>query len=585
MLYQLAILSVTIASYLTCQTGNEVEADRSWWRTTAFYQIYPRSFMDSDGDGVGDLQGITSKLEHLVDAGIGALWISPIYPSPLADFGYDISNFTDIDPAFGTLDDFDQLVAKAKTLGLKVILDFVPNHSSDKHEWFEKSVQRQEPYTDYYIWRDATYPYGNETRQPPNNWLSSFQGSAWEWNDVRGQYYLHQFATGQPDLNYRNADLRQEMENVLSFWIRRGVEGFRIDAINHMFEDIRFLDEPVIENSNLPDGYYDTLDHIYTKNQNETYLVLQSWRTLLDDYSEETNTDTKVLMTEAYASLEQVMKYYTYGSNIPFNFWFITDARNGSTAAEIKGIIDAWINEMPLSYVANWVIGNHDQRRVASRYGEKRADQMSIVCLILPGISVTYNGDEIGMLDTDISWEEAVDPAACNTDPEHYQDYYRDPQRTPYQWDNSTNAGFSTGEDTWLPVNENYVTLNLQAQKEETHSHYHVYQAMTALRRLPILKRGSLTMEVLGNNVLAIVRSVTDASPIIALVNCGETDETIDVGVNATTLGEMTIYTSSVSSGLLPGSKVNTTNFSVPGAATVVLTSNKLYEIINSTSP
>ncbi|XP_012267099.2 maltase 2-like [Athalia rosae] len=580
MLLRLAILCIALASSRACRTGTETVASQDWWKTTTFYQIYPRSFMDSNGDGIGDLKGITSKMEHIADAGAGAFWISPIYPSPMADFGYDIADFKDIDPVFGSLADFDDLVAKAKQLNLKVIMDFVPNHSSDKHEWFEKSVNRVDPYTNYYIWRDSKGVDETGARLPPNNWISGFQGSAWEWNEQRGQFYYHMFHKGQPDLNYRDANLRKEMEDVLTFWIERGVEGFRIDAINHMFEDESLPDEPPSNRPDVPDGYYDSLSHIYTRDLNETYDVLQSWRELLDNYSANTNTDTKVIMTEGYASIDRVMDYYTHGSNIPFNFRFITDARNGTTATQFKNLIDEWVEHMPTGYTANWVVGNHDQRRTGSRYGIDRVDQMSIVSALLPGVLVTYNGDEIGMLDGELSWEETVDPSACNTNEEIYEPYSRDPERTPFQWDATTSAGFSTSSTTWLPVNPNYLWLNLAAQQVQEHSHYHVYQAMTTLRKIPLLKRGDLTVTVMSSNVLAIVRSVAGIPPVIGLVNCGETPVTIPV--ITTELDLMTVYTSSVDSGVVPGTNITTTSYQLPRAATVVLLSPKLYQIIKS---
>lgn len=580
MLFQLVILTVAIANSLACKTSTEVVRSTDWWTTTAFYQIYPRSFKDSDGDGIGDLKGITSKLEHLVDAGAGGLWLSPFYPSPLADFGYDISNFTDIDPSFGTLEDFDELVSKAKNLGLKVILDFVPNHSSVEHDWFKRSIRREDPYTDYYVWKSDNGPDDTGEHVPPNNWLSGFQGSAWEWNEERGQYYYHNFAKAQPDLNYRSEYLRKEMENVLTFWLKRGIEGFRVDAINHLYEDERCLDEPLSNIPGVTDGQYEYLVHIYTRDLIESYETVQSWRDLLDNYSEETGTDTKVLMTEVYGSVDVVQKHYGYGSNVPFNFGFITSTGIGSTAAELESIIVEWLEAMPEGYVANWVIGNHDRRRAANRYGAKREDQMSIICAILPGVSVTYNGDEIGMVDTDISWEDTVDPLACSNAKEHLDWYTRDPERTPFQWDNTTHAGFTSGPTTWLPVNENYVYLNLEAQKNTAHSHYHVYQAMAALRELPILKRGSTSVKVLGSNTLAIVRYVRGAPPIIALVNCGETIETLNVKASFDALEEMTVYTSSVSSNITPGTNVTTTSLQLPGAATVVITSQKLYQMV-----
>lgn len=410
---------VLVATLVTLTAASAVEkADKEWYKNSLVYQVYPRSFKDSNADGIGDLNGITSKLGHIADIGADALWLSPIYTSPQLDFGYDIANFTDVDKDYGTLADFDRLVARARSLGLKVILDFVPNHSSHEHEWFKKSVRRVKPYDEYYVWRDARVVNG--VRWPPNNWLSVFQGSAWEWNPTRGQYYLHQFAVGQPDLNYRSAALQREMSGVLRFWLDRGVEGFRIDAINHMYEDARFLDEPKRNVSGLPDDDYDTLDHIYTKNLLETYDVLESWRKLLDEHTK--NTDTKMILTEAYTDFNLTILYYESGSNVPFNFMFMADLKNTSSAADFKRLIDRWMNHMPKgpSYVANWVVGNHDNHRAASRFGVKRADQLSMLTTVLPGVSVIYNGDEIGMVDRPFTYAETVDPAGCNAGPDRY---------------------------------------------------------------------------------------------------------------------------------------------------------------------
>lgn len=416
MLRRCIFVATSIA--LTASFAAESASKADWYKNSLVYQIYPRSFKDSNADGIGDLNGIASKLEHIADVGADALWMSPIYASPQLDFGYDISNFTDVDEDYGTLADFDRLVAKARSLRLKVILDFVPNHSSHEHEWFEKSERRIEPYDEYYVWRDARVING--ARRPPNNWLSVFQGSAWEWSPTRGQYYLHQFAVGQPDLNYRSAALQREMRGVLTFWLDRGVEGFRIDAINHMYEDARFLDEPKSNVSGLPDDDYDTLDHIYTRNLPETYEVLESWRKLLDGRS--TSTDTKMILTEAYADLNHTARYYEAGSNVPFNFMFIADLKNTSEAADFKLFIDRWMNHVPdgPSYVANWVVGNHDNHRAASRFGVKRADQLSMLTTVLPGVSVIYNGDEIGMVDRPFTYAETVDPAGCNAGPDRY---------------------------------------------------------------------------------------------------------------------------------------------------------------------
>jgi len=394
------------------------KAGKDWYKNSLVYQIYPRSFKDSNGDGIGDLNGITSKLEHIAGIGVDAIWLSPIFKSPQKDFGYDISNFTDINEEYGTLGDFDKLVAKAKTLGIKVILDFVPNHSSDEHEWFNKSANRIKPYDEYYVWHDGRNVNG--TKQPPNNWLSSFGGSAWKFHEDRKQFYLHQFVEGRPDLNYRSAALREEMKNVLTFWMNRGVEGFRIDAINHMYEHPDFLDEPLSNIPGLPVDDYDTLNHIYTKNLPETYDVLKTWRELMDNHSK--TADTKMILTEAYADFNLTILYYLSGSTVPFNFMFISDLNNKSSATDFKQYIDRWMDNVPdgTEYVANWVVGNHDNHRAASRFGEKRADQLSMLAIVLPGVSVIYNGDEIGMVDRNFTYKETKDPAGCQAGPDRY---------------------------------------------------------------------------------------------------------------------------------------------------------------------
>ncbi|KAL2720254.1 hypothetical protein V1478_010520 [Vespula squamosa] len=558
-----------------CLSSLASAASSDWYKNSLIYQVYPRSFKDSNGDGIGDLNGITSKLEHIADIGSDALWLSPIYTSPQADFGYDIANFTDVNPEYGTLEDFDKLVAKAKSLGLKVILDYVPNHSSHEHEWFKKSVKRIQPYDDYYIWRNATYVNG--TRQPPNNWLSVFGGSAWEWNEERGQYYFHQFVAGQPDLNYRNKDLDQEMKDVYSFWMDRGVEGFRIDAINHMFEDPRFLDEPSANRPDLPADDYDTLDHIYTKNLNETYDVLASWRKLLNEHSNKIKGDYKMFLTEAYTDFDLTVRYYKSGSTVPFNFMFIADLNNGSSAPDFKRLTDRWMNNLPSKdYVANWVVGNHDNHRSASRYGKERADELNMLSMILPGVSVVYNGDEIGMLDRDFTYEETVDPAGCQAGPDRYYLKSRDPERTPFQWDNSTSAGFSTSNKTWLPVHSNYKTLNLAVQKKSPISHYKVFKALAALKKKPIIANGSLEVILVTEKVLGVVRRLP-GSTVVLLVNFSHSAVQVDARTWLNIPEELVVYTASVESKITSGNKVKTSSYVLPGTASVVLASPNVF--------
>ncbi|XP_063989170.1 maltase 2-like [Diachasmimorpha longicaudata] len=536
-----------------------------WWKDTFIYQIYPRSFKDSNGDGVGDLNGITSKLEHLVDIGVSTAWLSPIFVSPMVDFGYDIANFTDIDPIFGTLKDFERLTAKAKTLGLKVVLDFVPNHSSDKHPSFQKSIQRIKPYDEYYVWKDGKIVNG--TRQPPNNWLSGFQGSAWEWNAQRGQYYLHQFAVGQPDLNYRSAALRKEMENVLAFWIARGADGFRIDAIALLFEDEGLRDEPVIPNTGLPPTDSGNLEHIYTRDLPEVYEVLKSWRKSVDVLG----GDKKILLTEAYTTIPLAMKYYESGG-IPMNFVFITNLTGSSKNRDFKRNIDRWLSSMPRgSYAANWVVGNHDNHRAASRFGRNRADQLSMLAGVLPGVGIIYNGDEIGMEDTSLTWDQTVDPAGCNAGPNKYSQYSRDPERTPYQWDNTISAGFSESNRTWLPVNPNYKTLNLLRQKMTVTSHYAVFKKLVGLKKLPVMKTGTAEVILMENNILGVVRRLPDASPVVLLINFSDINVVVDASTWLNVPEELNVYVVSVGVDIAAGTRVNATAFKIPPAASVIL--------------
>lgn len=335
-----------------------------WYDSANFYQIYPRSFKDSNGDGVGDLQGIKSKLQYIKDLGIDGLWLSPIYKSPMADFGYDIADFRDIHKEFGTMQDFDELLNECNRLGLKLVLDFVPNHSSDEHEWFKKSERRELGYEDYYIWRDPKIDPVSNIKIPPNNWLSGFRYSAWRWSEIRQQMYYHFFHYKQPDLNYRNPKLVQEMKDVLTYWMEKGVAGFRIDAIPTLFEktnpDGSLSDEPRTYNTNCDRDDDCYLNHIYTMDQNETYDMAYQWRKLVDDFSNTRNIDPKVLMTESYARIDLTQRYYgngsVLGSHIPFNFELIKRVNKDSKAEDYKNVIEEWIRLMPSGQMANWVV-------------------------------------------------------------------------------------------------------------------------------------------------------------------------------------------------------------------------------------
>ncbi|XP_011314711.1 alpha-glucosidase-like [Fopius arisanus] len=557
-----------LISFIVLIALGGVNSEEKWWSTLSLYQIYPRSFKDSNGDGVGDIKGIIDNLEHLVDSKVNAFWMSPVYPSPGVDMGYDISNFVDIDPLFGSLTDFDNLLEKAHGLDLKVLMDFVPNHSSDQHEWFQKSVKNILPYNNYYIWANGSIKEDG-TRAPPNNWVSVFGGPAWTWNDQRQAYYLHQFAPQQPDLNYRYENLRREMENVLRFWLDRGVDGFRIDAVNHVFEIQSLQDEPLSGDTNDPNNY-GYLDHIYTKDQPECYKLVGEWRKVLEEYNKNGGHE-RLMAMEAYTDINLTMRYYESGASFPFNFGFIQRLRNDSSPNDFKSVIDEWMERMPDGSVANWVIGNHDQKRVASRYGVERAPGIVALLHLLPGVLVTYNGDEIDMPDNYVSWEQGKDPQGCNAGRQRFEAASRDPFRTPFLWDGTTSAGFSTNPITWLPVNPDYKTLNLEVQKNSGDSQFKFYQAIAELRAWPAAKNGDLHTYVINNNIFAISRALKSQRSIYLVLNFGNEVLNLDLTEKIENMSEeLIIYRGTVNSGLPPGSKINPKSAEIPARGAVI---------------
>ncbi|KAJ9576810.1 hypothetical protein L9F63_006584, partial [Diploptera punctata] len=553
------------------------EKPLDWWQTAVFYQIYPRSFKDSDGDGIGDLNGITEKLDYLKDLGIGAVWLSPIYRSPMADFGYDISDFMEIDPLFGNFIDFDNLQRKAKDLGIKIILDFVPNHSSNQHEWFLKSARREEPYTDFYIWADGKIDPVSGERLEPTNWLSVFRGSAWTWNEQRQQYYLHHFAVEQPDLNFRNPVVVNEMKNVIQFWLDKGVDGFRMDAIPYLFESPYLADEESSGNPNAKPGDYSNLIHSLTQNLLETYDMITQWRALLDAKTAEDNI-TRLMMIEAYADLEEAIGYYGTetkpGGHFPFNFLFINDLNNESTAFDFRDTVNQWMSHMSEGRWANWVIGNHDQHRVASRYGSELIDSLNMLALLLPGSAITYNGEEIGMEDGFVSWNDTKDPAGINAGEERYLILSRDPARTPFQWDNSTSAGFSENSTTWLPVSSNYKTLNLEHEMAAEKSHYKVYKKLIQARQTPTIQRGNLNTYTFSDNVFAFSRTLEKNEIFVVIVNLGFQNEQVNLHQAFQNLPDnLYVYTASVHSTCNSGDKLPTADITLKCKEGLVLRS------------
>ncbi|OWR49124.1 maltase A1-like [Danaus plexippus] len=535
--------------------------------------------MDSDGDGIGDLKGITSKLEYLKELGVGATWLSPMFQSPMYDFGYDISDFYNVHNEYGTMEDFDNLIKKANELDIKIVLDFVPNHSSNESFWFEEALKGDEKYYDYFVWEDGVIDE-NGVMYPPNNWNSVFRKSAWEYREEVGKYYLHQFVIGQPDLNYRNPDVVEEMKNVIRFWLDKGVAGFRVDAIAHLFEVDKELfggkypDEPLSGQSTHDPQNYDYLDHIYTKDQEETFDMVYQWREVFDEYKEKDGL-TRVMMTEAYSSPQITMKYFgngeKEGAQMPFNFVLISDVNGKSTAAEMKYALDKFLTFKPMDKLANWVAGNHDNNRVASRFSPELVDGINMIVLLLPGIAVTYMGEEIGMVDGFVSWEDTVDPSGCNTDdPINYVSTSRDPERTPFQWSSEKNAGFSSADKTWLPVAEGYENLNVEVQRNVERSHLNVYKKIVKLRAEPAFRYGRYESVAFNSDILAF-RRWHDGDVYVVVINLREQAYTIDLSYFDNVSGGLEIVVNNIHSEKNIGDVLEAESLSVAGNESLVL--------------
>jgi alpha-glucosidase len=466
----------------------------AWWQSGVIYQIYPRSFQDSDGDGVGDLEGIISRLDYLAELGVDAIWISPIFPSPMADFGYDVSDYVDIDPLFGDLATFDRLVAEAHRRGLKVILDYVPNHTSDLHPWFvESRAERANPKRDWYIWCDAK-PDGG----PPNNWISEFGGSAWTFDARTGQFYYHAFLKEQPDLNWRNPEVVAAMLNVLRFWLARGVDGFRTDAIHHLIEDADFTDNP--PNPLWHERMSPTLRHrrLHTMDLPEVHDAIAKMRQVTQEFGGE-----RVLIGEAYLPLDRLVTYYgadLKGFHLPFNFHLITTPWNPTA---IDALVAAYESKLPAGGWPNWVLGNHDRSRVATRVGPAQARVAAMLLLTLRGTPTLYQGDELGIGDVAIPPDKVQDPWEKNVPG---LGLGRDPVRTPMQWDAGQNAGFSSAAP-WLPLSGDFAQANVATQSAAPASMLSLYRALLALRRAePALSIGDYAPVSAGEQMLAFER-------------------------------------------------------------------------------
>jgi alpha-glucosidase len=475
-----------------------------WWREGVLYQVYPRSYQDANGDGIGDLRGITQRLDHLAGGedslGIDGIWISPFYPSPMADFGYDVADYCDVDPQFGTLADFDELLAGAHARGIRIIVDLVPNHTSDAHPWFvESRSSRANPKRDWYVWADPK-PDGS----PPNAWRSAFnrvRREAWTLDPTTGQYYLHSFLPQQPDLNWWNPDVRRAFEGILRFWLDRGADGFRIDVAHKTVKPRDVAAGLLGEN---PRGVPDLTP---PADEQELHALLRAWRKILDEYDDRMTVGECVVLDQ-----DRLVQFYGADNDelhLAFNFTFL---RAPWTAAAFRERADTFDRLLPAGAWPDYTLSNHDNPRAASRYahgdigvGRRRARLAALMLLTLRGTPFIYYGEEIGMADAPVPPSRIVDVAG------------RDPERTPMQWDASPRAGFTTG-DPWLPVNPETATVNVEAQRRDPGSMFSLYRKLIRERRgSAALRRGAYRSLPAPKDVFAYVRELDGERRVVVL--------------------------------------------------------------------
>jgi len=492
----------------------------AWWQRAVIYQIYPRSFKDTTGTGVGDLAGVIEKLDYLGDTlGIDALWLSPFYPSPMEDFGYDVADYRGVDPMFGDLDTFDRLLSEAHARDLKIIVDFVPNHSSDQHPWFEASrSSRDSPKRDWYVWRDPA-PDGG----PPNNWRSVFGGSAWEWDEATGQYYLHTFLKEQPDLNWRNPEVREAMFDVLRFWLDRGVDGFRVDVAQYVMKDPELRDNPEIESGSLfahkSMGAYDDQIHLYDANHPDVHEVYREFRSVLDSYDD----PERIAVGEIHFFDWPRWTGY-YGEDLdefhlPFNFHLLAV---DWTARAVERVVNSLEAALPEGAWPTYVLGNHDETRMATRLGEKNTRLAAMLLLTLRGTPTLYYGDELGLPEADVPSERRLDLQEEGLDTEQS----RDGCRTPMPWTDAPSAGFSEAdpETFWLPIGEGHRSRSVERQLDDPDSLLSLYRRLLTLRnRSPALEVGDYLPITTGPEDVFLFQRTHEGERLLVALNFAET--------------------------------------------------------------
>ena len=471
----------------------------SWWPNCVIYNLFPLSFQDSNGDGLGDLDGVLSRLDYIASLGVYAIWFSPLFRSPLIDVGYDVSDFCDIDLVFGTLETFDRVVAECHARRLRVIMDIAPNHTSDQHPWFKESrSSRNNEKRDWYVWRD-----GRAGSAPPNNWVDNTQRSSWEWDATTGQYYYHRFLACQPDLNLRNSKVLDAIQDILRFWLKRGVDGFRIDGANHLIEDELLRDEPSGELVGGPPGW---MDRLYTTDRPESHEILAALRRVADEF------DDRVLLGEAVVPVARLMRYFGTEQRpelqMPVNSALMK--AEPWTTRRIEAGIDQFMQYLPSGATPNWQVGSHDVPRTAQRIGQEQARVAVMLQMLLPGTAFLYYGDELGLENIVLRADQVRDPY---TPFGRSRDFYR----APMPWTAEPGAGFTTGEP-WLPLTRDFRERNVELQRADKHSLFHLCRRLIELRHThPALQ--TLDYEPLRSqgHVLQFVRGEGSGRLLVAL--------------------------------------------------------------------
>jgi alpha-glucosidase len=538
----LSATSIAAAGQASASAATQTATGRDWWKNAVFYEIYPRSFQDSNGDGIGDLKGITQRLDYLQQLGVDAIWLSPIYPSPQVDFGYDISDYKTIDPKYGTLADFDRLIAEANKRHIRIIMDMVMNHTSDKHKWFLQSrSSRTNPYRDWYVWHDGKGETDTDKGAVPNNWESVFGHSAWEWDEKTRQYYYHKFYIQQPDLNWNNPKVHDAFKDIIKFWLKRGVAGFRFDAITTLFEDPNWTDEDELKDKDgktYLNNYGDVaIANVRTDNLPGVHAVMAEMRATADTFSSEKFPGTRVFIGETYLpNIAELAKQYGMPGHPEFHLpmdtqlGFINKLDVAEFRAKLTDVETKIGGNTPLL-----VFDNHDNPRLDMRYGDGVHDTdiqrvISTVLFTSRGASLFYYGDEIGMTTTPPTRKEDVkDPIGLTGWP---KEKGRDGERTPMQWDATPTAGFTTpNAQPWLPVPPNVATINVESQKSDPNSLLAWYQALIRLKKTnaSIARGDQIMLDTQNTKVLSWVRHAAGISPVIVAVNMTADPQTVNL--------------------------------------------------------